>query len=86
MVKHTQTIADELPLPTNCLNVFHHFVGLALKGLNSDLPQPISTYKGYAYKKGNNLTENSEVIYHISVQLTFPKMGISTDPYVSAAQ
>ena len=30
MVKHTQT--NRL-LPTNCLIVFHHFVGLALKGL-----------------------------------------------------
>ena len=28
IVKHTQT------LPTNCLSVFAHFVGLALKGLN----------------------------------------------------
>ena len=32
MVKHTQTIRRLVP--TNCLNVFHHFVGLALKGLN----------------------------------------------------
>ena len=36
MVKHTQTIhrqiVDEL-LPTNCLSVFDHFMGLALKGL-----------------------------------------------------
>ena len=32
MVKHTQTIRRLLP--TNCLGVFYHFVGLALKGLN----------------------------------------------------
>ena len=31
MVKHTQTIRRRLS--TNCLNVFDHFVGLALKGL-----------------------------------------------------
>ena len=31
MVKHTQTIRRQEP--TNCLNVFDHFVGLALKGL-----------------------------------------------------
>ena len=31
MVKHTQTIRRNLP--TNCLSVFDHFVGLALKGL-----------------------------------------------------
>ena len=32
MVKHTQTICWEEP--TNCLSVFDHSVGLALKGLN----------------------------------------------------
>ena len=31
MVKHTQTIRRLLP--TNCLSVFDHFMGLALKGL-----------------------------------------------------
>ena len=31
MVKHTQTIRRQKP--TNCLDVFDHFVGLALKGL-----------------------------------------------------
>ena len=31
MVKHTQTIPRLLP--TNCLSVFDHFVGLALKGI-----------------------------------------------------
>ena len=31
MVKHTQTIRWQQP--KNCLNVFEHFVGLALKGL-----------------------------------------------------
>ena len=31
MIKHTQTIRRLLP--TNCLSVFDHFVGLALKGL-----------------------------------------------------
>ena len=34
MVKHTQTIRRKLP--TNCLSVFDHFVGLALKGLRKD--------------------------------------------------
>ena len=32
MIKHTQTIRQQQP--TNCLSVFDHFVGLALKGLN----------------------------------------------------
>ena len=31
MVKHTQTICRLLP--TNCLNVFEQFMGLAFKGL-----------------------------------------------------
>ena len=29
-------------LPTNCLSVFDHFVGLALKGLNSLIRKPLS--------------------------------------------
>ena len=33
MVKQTQTVRRLLP--TNCLSVFDHFVGLALKGLKS---------------------------------------------------
>ena len=33
MVKHTQTICRLLL--TNCLSVFHHFVGLALEGLSA---------------------------------------------------
>ena len=32
MVKHTQTIRRQIA--DNCLNVFDHFMGLALKGLN----------------------------------------------------
>ena len=35
MVKHTQTI--RLQLPTNSLNAFDHFVGLAVKGLTINL-------------------------------------------------
>ena len=35
MVKHIQTIRQQEP--TNCLNVFDHFVGLASKGLNLNL-------------------------------------------------
>ena len=35
MIKHVQTICRVLP--TNCLSVFDHFVGLALKGLHTSL-------------------------------------------------
>ena len=38
MVKHTQT--NRLLLPTNCLSVSDHFVGLALKGLTCTLINP----------------------------------------------
>ena len=33
MVEHTQSISQQQP--KNCLSVFRHFVGLALKGLTS---------------------------------------------------
>ena len=34
MIKQTQIIRRQQP--TNCLSVFDHFVGLALKGLSND--------------------------------------------------
>ena len=40
MVKHTQTIF--WLLPTNCLSVFDHFMGLALKGLTTFAERSIS--------------------------------------------
>ena len=36
MVKHTQAIRRQQP--TNCLSMFDHFVGLALKGLKLYVP------------------------------------------------
>ena len=40
MVKHTQAIC---PLQsTNCLSVFDHFVGLALKGLTFDFTRALN--------------------------------------------
>ena len=43
MAKHTQTIRQLLS--TNCLSVFDHFVGLALKGLN-DILQKQTAFTG----------------------------------------
>ena len=40
MVKHTQTICRLLQ--ANCLSVFDHFVGLALKGLRDFFAIPLS--------------------------------------------
>ena len=48
MVKHTQTICPQQP--TNCLNVFNHFLRLAVKGLG----QTFSAWcplKGHTYLK-----------------------------------
>ena len=42
MVKHAETIRRLLP--TNCLSVFNHFVGLVLKGLLVIIPEQILTY------------------------------------------
>ena len=39
LVKHTKTICRQQP--TNCLNVFDHFVELALKGLNAIIIGPL---------------------------------------------
>ena len=44
MVKHTQIVRRLLP--TNCLRVFDHFVGLALKGLKR--------FKGNSKSVSNN--------------------------------
>ena len=45
MVKHTKTIRRLLP--TNCLNVFDHFMGLALKRLKETL-QHRSSFMNFA--------------------------------------
>ena len=42
MVKHTETIRCQQP--TNCLSIFDHFVGLALKGLSLTLVNNIHTF------------------------------------------
>ena len=36
--------SDSLKLPTNCLSVFDHFVGLALKGLSANLQAPVNLF------------------------------------------
>ena len=40
MAKHTQTIRRQQP--TNCLNVFNHFIGLVLKGLKQNIDEASS--------------------------------------------
>ena len=45
MVRHTQTIRRQQP--TNCLSMFDHFVGFAVKGLKQ--------YFCYGFMKGQGL-------------------------------
>ena len=58
MVKHIQTIRRQQP--TNCLSVFDHFVGLALKGLNpsyANLPFLYITPKSYGFLTFSGVAE-----------------------------
>ena len=52
MAKHTQTIRRQQP--TNCFRMFDHFVGLALKELNT--PQNVITFLT-KQSPGSNYTE-----------------------------
>ena len=51
----TQTIRRLLP--TNCLNVFNHFVGLALKGLSDTGRRPVML----VYVHSNEINEKFDV-------------------------
>ena len=44
VVRHTQTVRRQIP--TNCLSVFAHFVGLTFKGLISAFCFPVTFYQG----------------------------------------
>ena len=62
MVKHTQTIRRLLP--TNCLSVFGHFVGLALKELKKQL---LKIVLGIAFLMVvDNLIKNSREVDYLS--------------------
>ena len=70
-VKHTQTIRRLLP--TNCLSVFNHFVGLALKGLRN------ISLKRNVCKKINKFTRNIHFAKNgitLSFQLEFSKIDL----------
>ena len=62
MVKHTQTIGRLLA--TNCLNLFNHFMGLALKGLNHDrnVPKCYVMRKKTQNKKQKTITKTKNTI------------------------
>ena len=62
MVKHTQTIRRLLP--ANCLSVFDHFVGLALKELKKQL---LKIVLGIAFLMVvDNLIKNSREVDYLS--------------------
>ena len=77
MVKHTQTFRGQQL--TNCLSVFDHFLGLALKGLNiRQKPCEIFHQKSGWQQIYRPLTERShdillkisfDIIYHIYTDL-----------------
>ena len=69
MVKHTQTIRRQQQ--TNCLSVFDHFVGLALKGLTDDMyfqwiqmKDTISNSWKEIVKQENSVNNNLLIIGH----------------------
>ena len=66
MVKHTQKIRWQNP--TNCLNVFVHFVGLALKGLM--LQNFVSEiFEGKELQKEPLLISRIKVVYVKAINL-----------------
>ena len=73
MVKHTKAIGRLLPM--NCLSVFDHFVGLALKGLGSKTPVdvPISNTEILNEEKvkllGVNLQVTVNFDFHVNIIL-----------------
>ena len=55
MVKHTQTICRLLP--TNCLSVFDHFMGLALNELNANANDNFYVQIIGAFRDNQSLSE-----------------------------
>ena len=62
MVKHTQIFRRLLP--TNCLSLLNHFMGLALKGLNHDrdVPKCYVMRKKTQNKKQKTITKTKNTI------------------------
>ena len=60
MVKHTKTIC--CLMPTNCLSVFDHLLGLVLKGLNLKALNAINPFLVNVYTPEN--ARKQEVVYN----------------------
>ena len=63
MVKHTQTIRRQESI--NCLIVFDHFVGLALKGLTHFIP---TTQLAFTCSKGTMKTAMYEICSMLTIK------------------
>ena len=60
MVKHTQKIRWQQP--TNCLSVFDHFEGLALKKLNTHLVTHINgSHFGFLYNEASATAKKNAI-------------------------
>ena len=66
MVKHTKTIRS---LPTNCLSVFDHFLGLALKKVNI-----ASFFKYYISTRVNLFHGNVPSLYPLKMSENLSEM------------
>ena len=78
MIKQTQAVRRLLP--TNCLSVFDHFVGLSLKGLSELIPNfllSLSTkiYYYEKYRMGLQVKNNSK-----STRICGTPLHLSHDP------
>ena len=76
MVKHTQIIRRVLP--TNCLSVFHCFVGLAVKGLNYMQQQDIFSKELAIFCKWCVITDSHALKQQRSIQVNLLFVGIWT--------
>ena len=78
MVKHTQTIPRQQP--TNCLNVFDHFVRLVLKGLT----RCVTGLKWDNFEE--TILPNSVILLYRKLAGIFWKFWLSANNYFSKAQ
>ena len=66
MVKLTQTIRRQQP--TNCFNVFGHFVGLVLKGLSHTVHSKlVSLVRYFTLLNIANVFTNSILVFEIEI-------------------
>ena len=68
MIKHTQTIRRLLP--TNCLSVFDHFVGLAVKQLNlksNNIEVINNARKAHLFNSKKSWVKKNDKAFHVTM-------------------